>query len=282
MIYIVTNNIKYLYYFFFYFVLFLCFSFIGVLQLGLLFFNNPVYALEYINDARRFFGIIGVILQVLFMAILMAYWLAEFESLASERMDAPAICEKTCSSLFRNVMIILFIVTSIPLYSYIKMQELSNPLYDFTEESEAWQFSKIFAGLWFCLYFFGLIYYTIKNFGINFCNSTGQCIRCCRCDIEEPERWRKSWIFVLHTFAIVIGVSGLAFGFTYGLEMDTVFEFLFFYALFNLYIHTLTFLYFPMDISASGISMSDMERLNDDDGDGGSSKDNFDSVGANI
>ena len=162
-----TNNIKYLYIFFFFFVLFFVFFFIGVLQLGLLFFNNPVYALEYINDARRFFGIIGVILQVLFMAILMAYWLAEFESLASERMDAPAICEKTCSSLFRNVMIILFIVTSIPLYSYIKMQELSNPLYDFTEESEAWQFSKIFAGLWFCLYFFGLIYYVCAGHLLN-------------------------------------------------------------------------------------------------------------------
>ena len=37
-----------------------------------------------------------------------------------------------------------------------------------------------------------------------------------------------------------------------------------------------------MDIASSGISMSDMERLNDDDGDSGSSKDDFDSVGANI
>ena len=68
---------------------------------------------------------------------------------------------------------------------------------------------------------------------------------------------------MLHGWAIVVGLSGLAFGFTYGLQMDTVFEFLFFYALFNLYIHTLTFLYTPSNLNEEGISMSDMEQLND-------------------
>jgi hypothetical protein len=68
-------------------------------------------------------------------------------------------------------------------------------------------------------------------------------MQCCNCEArEEPERWRKSWIFVLHGWAIVVGLSGLAFGFTYGLQMDTVFEFLFFYALFNLYVTSVLYM----------------------------------------
>ena len=47
-----------------------------LLQIGLVCFNNPVYVFEYVNEARRFFGIVGVILQVLFMAILMSYWVS--------------------------------------------------------------------------------------------------------------------------------------------------------------------------------------------------------------
>ena len=175
----------------------------------------------------------------------------------------------TCSSMYRNTMMFVYVVTCVPLYAYIQMQELSNPLYDFTEEGPAWVYSKIFAGVWFFLYFCGLIYYVVKNFSTNFCTNKGQCRRCCDCSQpEEPERWRKSWIFVLHGWAILVGLSGLAFGFTYGLQMDTVFEFLFFYALFNLYIHTLTFLYTPSNLSDEGISMTDMEQLNDvhDDG----------------
>ena len=54
--------------------------------------------------------------------ILMACLLAEFEQLADDRADIPNICEWTCASLFRNVMLVLFVLTSIPAYSYIKMQ----------------------------------------------------------------------------------------------------------------------------------------------------------------
>ena len=76
-----------------------------LLQIGLLLFNNPLYIFEYVVMARRFFGILGTIFQVCFLAILMAYLLAEFEQLADDRADIPNICEWTCASLFRNVML---------------------------------------------------------------------------------------------------------------------------------------------------------------------------------
>ena len=86
---------------------------------------------------------------------------------------------------------------------------------------------------------FSLFFYVLLPRRTRFLLTVVSCasMQCCNCDArEEPERWRKSWIFVLHGWAIVVGLSGLAFGFTYGLQMDTVFEFLFFYALFNLYV----------------------------------------------
>ena len=69
----------------------------------------------------------------------------------------------------------------------------------------------------------------------------------------------------------MVGISGLAFGVAFGLETKTVFEFLFFYAVFNVYVHTVTFLYYPSNLDADGVSMSDMERLAEesDDENGG-------------
>ena len=60
--------------------------------------------------------------------------------------------------------------------------------------------------------------------------------------------------------------------------MDSVFEFLFFYALFNLYVHTITFLYFPV------ISLSvsfEMEQLNNEEEemDGSNNNPGFDDDG---
>ena len=155
--------------------------------------------------------------------------------------------------------------------------------YDFTEEGPAWTFAKVFAGCWFCLYFLGLIYYTLKNFSTNFCSTQGQCLRCLDCRLgHEPPRWRKSWTFALHAFAILVGISGLVFGLAFGLETRTVFEFLFFYALFNIYVHTVTFLYYPSSLDGDGVSMADMEQLADGESDDDDNQDRLDGGGASI
>jgi hypothetical protein len=49
-------------------------TWIRVLQVSLMLFNNPVYVFEYINQARRFFSIVGVIFQVSFTSMLLNYW----------------------------------------------------------------------------------------------------------------------------------------------------------------------------------------------------------------
>ena len=76
------------------------------------------------------------------------------------RCSLRQMCECKCSSLYRNLMLLLFVLTSIPLYSYIKMQELSNPLYDFTEEGPAWVYcecSLVFYRVHSCLLVFNRV-----------------------------------------------------------------------------------------------------------------------------
>ena len=51
----------------------------------------------------------------------------------------------------------------------------------------------------------------------------------------------------------------------YWLYWEYIFIFSLFLALFNLYVHTLTFLYYPSNLSEEGISMTDMEQLNDEE-----------------
>lgn len=242
-------------------------TWLRLLQYGLVLHNNPFYALTYVNDARRFFSILGVIWQIVFLAILLTFWLAEFEQLAKDRPDMIPCCERTFSSVFRNTMLILFVCAMIPTYCFVKMQELSDPLYDFTEDSQAWAFAKIFGGLWIIIYGVGLIYYTVKNFGAHFCTSNSQCSECLSLSSNQPSTWRKSWMFVMHWVVILVCLGGLGFGALQSLHMDSVYEFLFFNAIFNVYVHTVVVLYTPSGLASGeeSQSMIGMEKLEEDD-----------------
>ena len=55
-----------------------------MLLIGLMLFNNPLNVFEYISDIRRFFGVIGVLFELIFMGILFAFWLVEFDDLSDE------------------------------------------------------------------------------------------------------------------------------------------------------------------------------------------------------
>ena len=59
--------------------------------MGLMLFNNPLNAFEYISDIRRFFGVIGVLFELVFMGILFAFWLVEFDDLSDEELDSGEI-----------------------------------------------------------------------------------------------------------------------------------------------------------------------------------------------
>ena len=65
---------------------------------------------------------------------------------------------------------------------------------------------------------------------------------------------------------MAIGVGGLAFGRVTQIEADTVFEFLFFSAVFNIYIFSLAYLYSPsLQVYTEGDFMMSMSRLDDED-----------------
>ncbi len=71
---------------------------------------------------------------------------------------------------------------------------------------------------------------------------------------------------LFHIFFMVVGVGGLIFGRVNRMKSDTVFEFLFFNAVFNVYVFSLAYLYSPsMRIYVEGDYMVSMARLGDDD-----------------
>ena len=106
-----------------------------------------------------------------------------------------------------------------------------------------------------------------KAFGKQFCrrNSPSWFGTLSPCD-QTVRRWQQAWMVIFHMFFMVVGVGGLIFGRVNRMESDTVFEFLFFSAVFNIYIISLAYLYSPsMRVYVEGDYMVSMTRLDDDD-----------------
>ena len=78
---------------------------------------------------------------------------------------------------------------------------------------------------------------------------------------------------------MAIGVGGLAFGRVTQIEADTVFEFLFFTAVFNIYIFSLAYLYSPsLQIYTEGDFMMSMSRLDDEENDEVDDEETFENI----
>ena len=117
---------------------------VRLLLIGLMFFNNPLNVFEYISELRRFFGVLGVLFELFFMGILFAFWLVEFDDLSDDDEDITGgrfhkrccLCFKqcTCVCATKTIIILLFLVVGAVTYSWIKMTEFTNPLYDFHED----------------------------------------------------------------------------------------------------------------------------------------------------
>ncbi len=106
-----------------------------------------------------------------------------------------------------------------------------------------------------------------KAFGKQFCrrNSPSWFGTLNPCE-SHVRRWQQAWMVIFHMFFMVVGVGGLIFGRVNRMESDTVFEFLFFSAVFNIYIISLAYLYSPsMRVYVEGDYMVSMTRLDDDD-----------------
>ena len=76
-------------------------------------------------------------------------------------------------------------------------------------------------------------------------------------------------MFVMHWATILICLGGLGFGALQSLDVDSVYEFLFFNAIFNVYVHTVVFLNCPSGLASGeeSRSMIGMEKLEDENED---------------
>lgn len=164
-------------------------------------FNNPLNVFEYISDIRRFFGVIGVLFELIFMGILFAFWLVEFDDLSDED-DLDGVSKRccycfgqcTCVCATKTALVLIFLLVGATSYSWIKMKEFSDPLYDFHEETGVWDFVRVFLLVWGILYFLSLSYFVFKAFGKQFCrrNSPSWFGTLSPCD-TTVRRWQQAW-----------------------------------------------------------------------------------------
>jgi hypothetical protein len=247
-------------------------TWVRLLLFALILFNNPVHALEYVSTTRRFFGVLGVLFELIFVGVLFAFWLVELDDLADEdehlHGSNRSCCPRcTCVCGIKSLLVVSYLLIGAVLYSWIKMTEFADPLYDYHEDRTVWHFVRIFLSVWGLLYVLALSYFVFKAFGRLFCraNSPKWFGTLSPCD-GDAARWQRAWVLLYHLFFMLVGISGLAFGRVMQIEADTVFEFLFFSGVFNIYVISLAYMYTPSLVThADSTSMVSMTRLDDDE-----------------
>jgi hypothetical protein len=247
-------------------------TWVRVLLTSLLLFNNPLHAFEYFSSTRRFFGVLCVLFEIAFLGALFAFWLVEFDDLADEQSgtdggSATRFHSCTCVCGLKSILVLSFLLVGAVSFSWIKVTEFADPLYDYHEDRAVWNFIRAFLVVWGIFYLLALSYFMFRAFGKWFCrsNSPSWFGTLNPCD-RDSRRWQRAWLTLFHLFFMAIGVGGLAFGRVTQIEADTVFEFLFFSAVFNIYIFSLAYLYSPsLQVYTEGDFMMSMSRLDDED-----------------
>ena len=102
------------------------------------------------------------------MGILFAFWLVEFDDLSDE--DDLVVFPGGVTLLpmhmylaMKTALVLIFLLVGATSYSWIKMKEFSDPLYDFHEETGVWDFVRIFLLVWGILYFLSLSYFEVQG-----------------------------------------------------------------------------------------------------------------------
>ena len=116
-------------------------------EFSLLLFNNPLHALEYFSSTRRFFGVLSVLFEIIFLGALFAFWLVEFDDLADEQSEAEGAPSKfhSCTCICGLKSAWFFPSTS---RSYLLFMDQSDWIcwstYDYHEDRLIWDFIRVF------------------------------------------------------------------------------------------------------------------------------------------
>jgi hypothetical protein len=209
------------------------------LLFALFVYNNPVYMLTYAAP-RNILGWIDTLLQMLFLAILLLFWLVTFDGLTHEppfhfkTFYLPKIC-------FMGV----YFLVGIGCYLGLAYDEYKNPLYDWASSSTPlmkFATAYVYIGGISYLIFLATIFVHAYRQGVTMTD-------------------RQKVMMTYHMFVFLTALAASIIGEVVTSSATNPGEFAFFYLFFNMYILSLAYLYYPTSNSVISHTSQNMQGV---------------------
>lgn len=216
-------------------------SWIAVLILAVIFFDWPLYALEYSDhdDVRRFVGVAGIMFEFTCATLFLLWWLCLFDALPKKQHDLRFWSFYLPKLLFFSV----FWAGGVAAYTWVVLQGIDDPLYNWYEDQGHWLYIRVFAAVFASLYLAWVVYLL------------------CKASYELQAMSRAAQLMYFgHAWRCLALLGGMLFGAVYMLEVDDAQDLLVFHTLLNFYVIELAMVYTPV---AALTGSSDSVRMRD-------------------
>eukprot|EP01114_Cavostelium_apophysatum_P014326 TRINITY_DN3687_c1_g1_i1.p1 TRINITY_DN3687_c1_g1~~TRINITY_DN3687_c1_g1_i1.p1 ORF type:complete len:474 (+),score=94.11 TRINITY_DN3687_c1_g1_i1:153-1574(+) len=210
------------------------------LLFGLLAYDNPFYPMEIL--ANGWFPIfLNRLLYASFIVLLLFFWLTLFDGI---RMEAS---QRNFKSFYLPKILLLgaFWICGIVVYTWSQLHQRSDPVYNTASDLPGYIFFQVFFLILLIVYIFWLVYSTCRTCG----------------DMKTlPYLGVRIKFFGVFTLLVMLTVvGGLIFGI--GTALNSAVEWLSFFALANLYVYVLAFVYLPSQVAAPPPTEETTERI---------------------
>ena len=218
--------------------------YVTALLVCLIGYNNPFYALTYMFPGRiAYFAVVGnVLLAFLFVAALLVWWLAVFDSLVA---DPPFSFVRFY--LPKIAFAVVFFCVASGIYGSVTLKQIHDPFYDWAEDDAVWRFVKAFIGVWGGLYMLWIYYLLMRGaeaIGVPVYAFVALLLGV---GVFYPGFYqdKHTFMYMFHVCVMYCCVVGVCAGAVFQAEVGSATDFLFFHALLNCYVGALAYLYLP-------------------------------------
>jgi hypothetical protein len=218
-----------------------------ILSVGVIFYNNPLFWLEYVLP-RHFFAWADTVFQMTFIALLLNYWLVTFDGM---RQDPPFAFKKFY--LPKMILVGIYWAVGVAAYLGIQGKEWSDPLFNWYQDRSLTTFAlayTILAGLMYLGYLFYLLAMGLTQ------------------DTSLTNRQKVTFAF--HAAVVLMVLIGSFVGSATSSMASRPSDYIYFFAVFNGYVWCLVYMYSPTSSENITMEARDMVRVQGDTDYGGS------------
>ena len=203
----------------------------AILLFFLMFYNNPFFPLEILVSG--WFPIfLNRVFYASFVVLLLLFWLSMFDGVRYEQSQSRNK-QLTFKRFYlpKIILVGLFWICGIVLYTWSHLQQLNHPAYESRNEMPGYIAFQIIMLLLLIIYIFWLVFVICRS--------------CSDSKLLPYLGNRVKFFGVFTLFIILTVVAGLLFTGIAGSTFNNASEFTSFLALINLYVYTLSIVYLP-------------------------------------